>query len=87
MKNLIHNSHQFIPAILGLWLLAGLLACPSSATAQTTQYWDPGNTHASPGSGGAGTWNTANANWWTSGGSDVAWTSGNSRNSPERLEP
>ena len=76
MKNLTPNSLRFIPAAFGLVLLAGLLAYPSPATA-ATQYFDPGATKASPGSGGSGSWNTTTLDWWTSGSSDVAWTANN----------
>ncbi|MGD0261605.1 MAG: autotransporter-associated beta strand repeat-containing protein [Verrucomicrobiota bacterium] len=64
--------------ILRLVLLAGLLAVPSPATAQS--YWDPNGTDASPGSGGSGNWDNTTADWWVSGSSDVAWTTGNTAN-------
>jgi autotransporter-associated beta strand protein len=75
MKNLTSNPFRIIPAALGLWLLAGLLACPSPATAQS--YWDAAGLKASPGGGGTGTWNAGNANWWVSGSSDTTWTANN----------
>ena len=68
-----------VPPIWSL-LLAGLFAGLISATAQVNEYWDPGTLLASPGSGGTGTWNAANVNWWLSGGSDTTWTSGNIAN-------
>ena len=76
MKSLTSHSFRFIPAAFGLWLLAGLLACPSPATAQP--YWDPSSSGGT-GSGGPGTWNSVNANWFN-GTSDTAWTSGNIAN-------
>jgi autotransporter-associated beta strand protein len=36
-----------------------------------TIYWDPGARNASPGSGGAGTWEISTPNWWLSGTGDV----------------
>ena len=44
---------------------------PPYAPAGATVYWDPGNSFASPGSGGAGTWDTSTTNWWYSGNSNV----------------
>jgi autotransporter-associated beta strand protein len=37
-----------------------------------TIYWDPGANDASPGSGGAGTWQLYSNNWWLNGQGDVA---------------
>ena len=42
--------------------------------ANVTNYWDPGNTFASPGSGGTGTWDTSTSDWWHSGSSNVIWS-------------
>ena len=52
-------------------LVTTLIATASapSVPANTTAYWDPSGLKASPGSGGTGTWNTAVADWWYSGGS------------------
>lgn len=75
MKNLTRSSLRPLTAALGLWLLAGLFACPSPATAQL--YWDPGLT-ASSGGGGPGTWSTA-ANWFN-GSVDTTWTAGDTAN-------
>jgi autotransporter-associated beta strand protein len=63
--------------------LAGLLVCPSSATAQTQYYWDATSPiTAIPGSGGSGNWNTnaGNTVWFVSGGSDSVWANGNIAN-------
>ncbi len=52
--------------------IVGVLAiAPASAATQT---WDPNSGLPSDGSG---TWNAGNANWWSGGASDVAWTNGN----------
>ena len=42
----------------------------------TTNYWDPGLSNASPGSGGSGTWDNSTANWWLSGTGDTTWSTG-----------
>jgi fibronectin-binding autotransporter adhesin len=39
-----------------------------------TVYWDPSFKDASPGSGGAGTWDNSSTNWWLSGTVDVVWS-------------
>ena len=44
------------------------------ANAGMTNYWDPGANHASPGSGGAGTWDNSTSNWWLTGTADAAWS-------------
>lgn len=41
--------------------------------ASAAMYWDPSGKNASPGSGGTGTWQNANDNWWLSGSADSAW--------------
>ncbi len=73
MKTLPHR-------ILRPLFLAALFAYARLTTAQTSEYWDPGLLNASPGSGGTGTWNAANVNWWISGTSDSVWTSGDIAN-------
>lgn len=65
--------------VVGLLVLAAFFAGPGSATAQTNEFWDPGNLDASPGSGGPGTWSTG-TNWWVSGIGDTTWTDGNIAN-------
>ncbi len=46
------------------------------APAGVTVYWDPSSKKASPGSGGAGNWDTTTTNWWYSGTSNVAYSTG-----------
>ncbi len=65
--------HTFV--LTTAWLLAGLLACPNSATAQTTMYWDPGTTSSTNG-GGTQTWNSSLA-YWYNGTMDTTWGPGN----------
>jgi fibronectin-binding autotransporter adhesin len=48
----------------------------ASGGAGATVYWDPGDKNASPGSGGAGTWDTTTSDWWLSGTGDTAWSAG-----------
>ncbi len=52
-----------------------------SAGAQAPYYWDATNPITnSPGSGGAGTWNTTSTNWWVSGSADAVWANNNIAN-------
>lgn len=39
-----------------------------------TNFWDPSNKDASPGSGGSGTWDNSTSNWWLSGTGDIVWS-------------
>jgi hypothetical protein len=75
---------QRVKIALGfLTTLAGLLVCPSSATAQTQYYWDATSPiMAMPGSGGSGNWNTnaGNTVWFVSAGADSVWANGNIAN-------
>ena len=50
-------------------LVIGKALTPASSGA--TVFWDPGAMNASPGSGGAGTWEISSTNWWQSGLGDV----------------
>ena len=66
-----------VARIVALFALLSVLALGSSATAQTTYYWD-----TTPGSmtGGSSTWSTTASNWSLSTGGDAslsAWTAGN----------
>jgi hypothetical protein len=62
-------------AILAAGAAALLLTGLGTSNAVATQLnWDPGLTHGTNGSNGAGTWNTTNANW-SNGTADVAWNS------------
>jgi autotransporter-associated beta strand protein len=73
------------PQATGTWGAVGSSAANTSSAftgtgilnvavpAFANSYWDPGTLEASPGSGGIGTWNSTQANWWEGGSSDSTW--------------